>query len=321
MGELYWMFPEKPRGAKIRPFRSESELQTFVRNNPWILGTKARIIQERRSVGQRKMPDFIAVVRSGQKRKLVVAELKPGKAKAGTLGQIYEYCDIVSQNPSRIEKYLDAPLGDVDLSNITMMIVAEGIHDELYDLVRHIKNCRWELVEISRFKENGEWFTYVNRRSPPSRRQNPPADWPWHLCKRIWRYNEDEIRKGKNLLREVRRYTKAKAWKLGVWRPVTDVYGLGEWSFSSEGSADLLGIGPTVRIQEFAGSGRRNGWYVWFSLSEEPEPCEYQCPAGRFRTHWMGEGKYFFVDLTGVTVHLDDYENLFIHALERAGEA
>jgi hypothetical protein len=264
------------------------------------------------------MPDFIATVRSGQKCNLVVAELKPGKATAGTLGQIYEYCGIVSDDPSRIEKYLDASLRGVDLSNITMMIIAEGIHDELYDLVWYIRDCRWELIEILRFKEKREWLTYVNRRSPPLRHQNPPADWPWHLCKRVWQYNEDEIRKGKNLLREVRRYTKAKGWKLSVPNPLTDIYGLGEWGFSSE---DLFGIGPTAKIQKFAGSGRPNGWYVWFSLLEEPKPSEYKCPAGRNRTHWMEDGNYFFVDLTGATIHLDDYENLFIHALHLEGEA
>jgi hypothetical protein len=225
MVELYYVESStqfKPFRPKL--FKNENDLQRFVSQHKRILGSGIEICAENRTCGQGKIPDIIAV--DTNHNKLVVVELKNNKAGDKTLRQIHEYCDIICSDPAKVNSYIEEQQNEFRKSPKIvkvesdewprMVIIAESIDNELFDLVRYITEAKWELIEVQRFRYNKALITSVNRRLPPrrTRKQKVPSDWVWNMCKRLWDYDDIQIKTGKKLQKEVGNYIKEMGWKL-----------------------------------------------------------------------------------------------------------
>jgi hypothetical protein len=161
LGELITLTPEK--------FKTEELLETYLYNNPILLGDLIIISRQIKTGNHRDIPDLIAVDADSN---VVIVELKKGEASEDVIPQVLRYAIWAEANPDSIKnlwwectrKPEDWKI-DWDNLTIKIMIICETIPSSVLKLVNRIR-YDVELIEISRFISGKDEFVLLNPRIP-----------------------------------------------------------------------------------------------------------------------------------------------------------
>ena len=293
------------------PFKDEREdLQSFVAENPELLGGRTEIIAEKMPIMGGQI-DILAIDNTGAAPRLVIVELKM-EAQRELIGQVLDYAERISLDPEKIRQKAPS-LTDNAIQNPKLVIVAPEISDRLVILTRRVRTFEWDIIEIRRFADQRGVFAVTNHRLPP---EDEPEEPNWDVYRIVFGYREADIVRGKKLIRYLQALCARSRWDLQLRQEVDYRPAFGEWSFDWRGARggieDAFGIGPT---------GKEDlGWHLWFRLPNKPT--DYNAPRGDEGTEWMTDGNYFFMYLTGVHKGLrktvEDNSHLFQRAYKYA---
>lgn len=313
MLRLYRTSKRKTDRIREIPFKDErGDLQSFVAENPELLGGRIEILVEKMPIMGGEI-DILAIDNTGTAPRLVIVELKM-EARRELIGQVLDYAERISLDPEKIRQKAPS-LTDNEIQNPKLVIVAPTISDRLVSLTRRVRMFEWDIIELRRFADKRGVFAVTNRRLLP---EEEPEEPNWDIYRIVFGYNEANILRGKKLLRYLQALCVRSGWDLQLRQEVAYRPAFGEWSFDRRGTGgrieDAFGIGP--------GGKEDLGWHLWFRLPRKPT--DYNAPLGDDGTEWMTDGNYFFIYLTGVHRGLhkivEDNSHLFRQAYQYANK-
>jgi len=291
------------------PFKDEEgDLQTFVAENPQVLGAKVEIIAQKVPVQGGEI-DILAIDKAKAEPRLLLVELKL-EAKREIIGQVLDYADKISLDLERIRQK-EPSLTDEAIKNPRLVVVAPIISDQLANLTRHIQTYEWDVIELHRFADKRRTFATVNRRLPII---GELEEFNWEVYRVVFGYEEADIVAGKRLLRYLQTLCAQNDWNPGLLDLRQTTYGqaFGEWSFNWRGKRGRLeeafGMGPTGKEEP--------GWFLWFKLPNKPS--DYNAPLGEESTEWTPDSNYFYINLPGIRRGLQKYVDSNVPLFQRA---
>jgi len=168
MGYLYWKQNGELTPVPAKDFASEDALETYLWENPDLLGEVTLIARQTRTGNQRDIPDLIGI--DGDNN-VVIFELKNTSPSEDVIAQVLRYAIWAETNPDSIKNLWleckDKPDDlevDWDSISVRIVIVAPSFAASVLRLVNRIAYPT-ELLEIARFVREEDEAVLINSRT------------------------------------------------------------------------------------------------------------------------------------------------------------
>lgn len=285
------------------PFTDEvGDLESFLKNNPGILGEQVTVFAEQVDTGLGRM-DLLAMDQSLEQGKLLLIELKNRPADINVLVQVLRYASWVSTSPDSIKLLLEkGGLGaeDADLKP-RIVIVAPDIEDELVELSQYIAAFEFSFLQVRRFRLGPEFLVVVETKTITPEKKTPVSvqeEWNWERYERDLRIPKARLDLGKWLVSKIQDVCAEKGWSLEFR------FRKGYTPFQMPGNWNVIGT-----ENRWA-----KGWCIWFKLPAPPEEVGLTVPLWAEQTYWAKDWHIFYINVTGKHVDFAELEPFFEHA-------
>jgi hypothetical protein len=269
------------------PFADEvSDLESFVKNNPDILGERVRIFAEQVDTGLGRM-DLLAMDQSLEQEKLLLIELKNKPADTNVLLQVLRYASWVSTSPDSIRLLLERSALDAENADLKpkIVIVAPDIEDELIELSQYIAAFEFSFLEVKRFRLGSEFLVVVeNKAIAPEKKAGVTAqeEWDWERYERDLKIPRARLELARWLVSKMQDACAEKGW------PLEFRFRKGYTPFQMPGGWNV--IGTENRWSK--------GWCIWFKLPAPPEDLGLPVPSWSQQTYWAKDWHIFYMNVT-----------------------
>ena len=260
----------------VDPFPSELELETYVKDNPGLLGERVRVVAEQVDTGRGDRLDLLAIDESLETSQLLLVELKNVAADTNVLLQVLRYASWIMANPDSVRLLLQKQQIDTAALEIkpTIVIAAPEIRDEILELSRYTAGFQFSFIQVKRFRHGSERFVVVERKYPPG--PLPPGvsvqeDWDWDKYQRDLKMPPTRVELGKELAGDLQGLIGEQGWDIMMrFRKYYIAFQL-----AAGGGWNVFGLQP---------SGK--GWGIWVKLPSSPESLALDMPG------WVKEAKW-----------------------------
>ena len=221
MPDLFRLVNDSPaKPMKEEPFESEAEFESFVCDNPQLLGEGIEIV-DRQVICDAGRMDILALDKSRRQDRVVIVELKNVPADIKVLLQTLRYANwaITNQDSVRVllqnKKFTN---DEIEFDPIRVIVVAPEIEEALLDLSQHIKETFvFDFIELRRFKRNGERFVIVTRPGSDddlTREIESIEDWGWDQYRARLGWTNEQVELGQALFRGIEEKIRSNGWDL-----------------------------------------------------------------------------------------------------------
>lgn len=313
MPDLFRLVNDSPaKPMKEEPFESEAEFESFVCDNPQLLGEGIEIVrsQVRCDAG---IMDILAVDTSVEPGRCVIVELKNEPADDKALLQTLRYASWVMENEDSVRLMLQQEghnEAGIKFDSIHIAVAAPEVRSTLVDLSRYVVDAfEFDFVEIRRFKgQEGNLIT-INRPQSLSLSakgiSHDPQEWNWYEYQAHKKWSIEQIDVGKALFSGIEEKSKSNGWSL------KDVFGKSYIVFK-QGGKNVVGLE----------SRWAKGVAVWFPLRQRPEETMISDLRDKgLKPDWKSREKYFYVNVGDPDFDLDLLHDLFETAYRNAADA
>lgn len=313
MPDLFRLVNDSPaKPVTEEPFESEAEFESFVCDNPQLLGEGIEIVrrQVRCDAG---IMDILAVDTSVEPGRCVIVELKNEPADAKVLLQTLRYASWAMENKDSVRLMLQRKgysEAGIEFDSIRIIVAAPEVRSALVELSRYVvETFEFDFVEIRRFKGTEGILVTVDRpqSSSLSAKGNlpDPREWNWREYQAHKRWSSEQIELGRTLFSRIEKKIQSKGWSL---KPV----------FSKSYIAFKLEGENVVCLERCWAQGVA----VWFPLPQHPgEPLISTRQDKVLRLHWKRRERYYYANVGDPNFDLDLLDDLFETAYRNAAGA
>lgn len=291
------------------PFADEvSDLESFVKNNPSILGEQVRIFAEQVDTGLGRM-DLLAMDQSLEQEKLLLIELKNKPADTNVLVQVLGYASWVSTSPDSIKLLLEKSGLAAENADLEpkIVIVAPDIEDELIELSQYIRAFEFSFLQVRRFRLGPEFLAVVESKAIAPEKKMPVSvqeEWDWERYERDLKIPKARLDLAKWLVSKIHNVCAEKGWSLEFR------FRKGYTPFQMPGGWNVIGT-----ENRWA-----KGWCIWFKLPAPPEELALPVPSWSERTYWAEEYHAFYINVTSRDIDFGELDRFFEHAYAYVAE-
>lgn len=202
------------------PFSSElGDLETFIKNNPQLLGESMEILGEQIDTGTGDRVDLLALDKTVGTGQITIIELKNDIAKQSVLLQILRYANWIKRNPDSIKYLLEKKkltTEEIDL-NPKIMVVAPQIEPALLAMSQYIQAFDFDFIELRRFGTKENCYLVTDHKTPSEEavpEVRSQQEWNWERYQADFDVPKDQIEIGKALVEALNRVSQERNWKL-----------------------------------------------------------------------------------------------------------
>lgn len=291
------------------PFADEvSDLESFLKRNPSILGEQVRIFAEQVDTGLGRM-DLLGMDESLEQGKLLLIELKNKPADTNVLVQVLRYASWVSTSPDSIKLLLEKRGLDAENADLKpkIVIVAPDIEDELVELSQYIAAFEFSFLQVKRFRLGSEFLAVVESKAIAPEKKTPVSvqeEWDWGRYERDLKIPKARLELAKWLVSEIQNVCAEKGWSLEFRfrKGYTPFQMLGGWNV----------IGTENRWAK--------GWCIWFKLPAPPEELALPVPSWVEQTYWSKDYHTIYMNVTRRDVDFRELDPFFEQAYAYVAE-
>jgi hypothetical protein len=291
------------------PFADEvSDLESFVKNNPGILGERVRVFAEQVDTGLGRM-DLLAMDQSLEQEKLLLIELKNKPADTNVLLQVLRYASWVSTSPDSIKLLLEKSGLHAENADLKpkVVIVAPDIEDEPIELSQYIAAFEFSFLPVKRFRLGSEFLAVVESKTIAPEKRTPVSvqeEWDWERYERDLRVPKARLDLAKWLVSEIQNVCAEKGWSLEFR------FRKGYTPFQMPGGWNVIGT-----ENRWA-----KGWCIWFKLPAAPEELALPVPSWTERTYWGEDWHIFYMNVTSRDIDFGELDPFFEQAYAYVAE-
>lgn len=291
------------------PFADEvSDLESFLKRNPSILGEQVRIFAEQVDTGLGRM-DLLGMDESLEQGKLLLIELKNKPVDTNVLVQVLRYASWVSTSPDSIKLLLEKRGLDAENADLKpkIVIVAPDIEDELVELSQYIAAFEFSFLQVKRFRLGSEFLAVVESKAIAPEKKTPVSvqeEWDWGRYERDLKIPKARLELAKWLVSEIQNVCAEKGWSLEFRfrKGYTPFQMLGGWNV----------IGTENRWAK--------GWCIWFKLPAPPEELALPVPSWVEQTYWSKDYHTIYMNVTRRDVDFRELDPFFEQAYAYVAE-
>jgi hypothetical protein len=291
------------------PFVDEvSDLESFVKKNPGILGERVTIFAEQVDTGLGRM-DLLAMDQSLEQEKLLLIELKNKPADINVLLQVLRYASWVSTSPDSIKLLLGKAKLDAEKADLKprIVIVAPDIEDELVELSQYIAAFEFSFLQVRRFRLGSEFLVVVESKAVTPEKKTAVGvqeEWDWERYERDLKIPKARLDLAKWLVSEIQSVFAEKGWSLEFR------FRKGYTPFQMPGGWNVIGT-----ENRWA-----KGWCIWFKLPAPPEELALAVPSWAEQTYWSKDYHTIYMNVSRRDIDFRELDPFFERAYRYVAE-